>query len=84
MSWAEMVPDGGQLPSLKQVHANFVEDGLNDSDQYTLYDPEGRKVYSDRCLNHRLRRSLKKGVTEEEWNVVIKSRPPVLWRWSEG
>lgn len=75
MSWDEMVPSGGVAPSLNQVHVNLVEDGLDvERDEYTLYDPEGAPVRSDRCLNYLLGRCLKQGVAEAEWKVVIDGR----------
>lgn len=84
MLWDHMVPPDGVTPSLKQVHDNLVEDGLHQFDKYTLHDPEGVEVKSDRSLNYRLSQSLERRVTKEEWTVVIHSRFPILLCWSEG
>lgn len=85
MSWAEMIPSGDELPSLKQVHVNLMEDGLDIKwNQYTLYDPEGIPVRSDKCLNYLLGCCLKKGVVEVEWMVVVDSRLPLFrYCWGE-
>lgn len=71
MSWTEMISPGSDKPCLSKVHENLTEDGLEFSrNEYTLLNPEGQPVRSDRCLNYVLDRYRTLGNVESDWRVV--------------
>lgn len=65
-----MVGHGSDQPTLARVHDNLTEDGLDiERDRYTLLNPEGQPVRSDRTFNYLLHRYVERGDSESHWGV---------------
>lgn len=70
MSTTDIIGHGSDQPTLTKVHDNLIEDGLDVTrDQYTLIDPEGRPVRSDRTLNYVLAEYRELGISKSHWRI---------------